>query len=103
MYVRIAKFEGVGGDWDERIETVRKRMTGGDEASPMDEVRGAVKRGMMLVDRDNGRGASVIFCETREDIDRVDAAMNQMTPPAGGGTRSAVEVYEVAVDEQPGG
>lgn len=104
MYVRIARFEGAGSDsWDERIEEVGKRIRGGGDGSPMDAARDAVKRAMMLVDRDGNRGASVVFCETRDDVARVDAAMNEMSPPPGGGSRSSVEIYEVAVDEQPGG
>jgi hypothetical protein len=103
MYVRIARFEGAGGDWDERIEEVRKRIRGtSDAGSPMEAARGGVKRAMMLVDRENGRGASVIFCETEDDLRRVDEGMNQMAPAPGGGSRSSVEMYEVAVDEQPG-
>jgi hypothetical protein len=103
MYVRMARFEGADGNWDERIDAVRDRMTGRAEGTPMAAAAGSVKRAMMLVDRENGRGASVIFCETEEDLQKVDAAMNQMTPPAsGGGHRTSVEVYEVAVDEQPG-
>ena len=34
MYVRIARFENAEGDWDERIEEVRKRMSGRTD-SPM--------------------------------------------------------------------
>ena len=101
MYVRIARFENAEGNWDERIEAIRSRMRDPGEDSPMAEARGAVKRAMMLVDRENGRGAGLIFCESEEDIRRVDEAMNQMNPPSGGGTRSSVEMYEVAVDEQP--
>jgi hypothetical protein len=101
MYVRIARFEGASGDWEARIEDVRNRIRGGD-SGPMETARDAVKRAMMLVDRDAGRGASMIFCESAEDARRVDEAMNQMTPPSGGGSRSSVEIYEVAVDEQPG-
>ncbi len=101
MYVRIARFENAEENWDERIEEIRNRMRNPGEGSPMAEARGAVKRGMMLVDRENGRGAGLIFCESEEDLRRVDAAMNQMNPPGGGGTRTSVEMYEVAVDEQP--
>ena len=100
MYVRIARFENAAGDWDERLEDVRKRMSG-EVDSPMAQVRDAVKRAMMLVDRDNNRGAGLIFCETEDDLRRVDQAMNEMSPPPGAGTRTSVEVYEVAVDEQP--
>ncbi len=101
MYVRIARFENAEGNWDERIEEIRNRMRTPGEGSPMAQARGAVKRAMMLVDRENGRGAGVIFCESEEDLRRVDAAMNEMNPPSGGGTRASVEMYEIAVDEQP--
>ena len=100
MYVRIARFEDAGGNWDERIEEVRKRMSG-EVDSPMAQTLDAVKRALMLVDRENNRGAGVIFCETEEDLRRVDQAMEQMSPPPGAGTRASVEVYEVAVDETP--
>ena len=100
MYVRIARFEGGGGDWDERIEQVRKRMSG-EVDSPMVQARDAVKRSMMLVDRENNRVASVVFCESEEDLRRIDEAMNEMSPPPSAGTRTSVEVYEVAVDESP--
>ncbi|MDQ3769171.1 MAG: hypothetical protein M3370_06815 [Actinomycetota bacterium] len=100
MYVRIARFENAEGGWDERIEEVRKRMSG-EVDSPMAQARDAVKRAMLLVDRENNRGAGVIFCETEDDVRRVDEAMNQMSPAPGAGTRTSVEVYEVAVDEQP--
>jgi hypothetical protein len=75
MYVRIVRFEGAEENWDERIEEVGNRIRGGGEGSPMAEVRGAVKRAMMLVDRENGRGAGVIFCESEEDLRRVEEAM----------------------------
>lgn len=101
MYVRIARFEGVQDNWDERIEEIRNRIRSGGKGTPMEGVRDAVKRSLMLIDRENGRGASVIFCDTAEDTDRVDQAMSQMSPPSGGGSRSSVEIYEVALDEQP--
>jgi hypothetical protein len=101
MYVRIARFEGAGPDWDQQVEEVRSRIRGRGEGTPMAEAGRAIKRVMMLVDREGGRGAGVIFCDSEEDLRRVDEAMNQMTPPAGAGTRTSVEMYEVALDEQP--
>jgi hypothetical protein len=62
-----------------------------------------VKRAMLLVDRETNRGANLIFCETEDDLRRADAALNQMTPASGRGTRTSVEMYEVAVDERLGG
>jgi len=101
MYVRIARFEGADSNWEERIQEIGDRIRSSGEGTPMASARGAVKRAMMLVDRENGRGASLIFCDSQQDLERVDEAMSQMTPAAGGGTRASVEVYEVAVDEQP--
>jgi hypothetical protein len=94
MYVRIARFEGAGDNWDERIGEVRGRMAslkGSADAPP-------IKRGLMLVDRENGRGAAVSFCETEDDLRKVDEFMNNMSRPGGTGTRSSVEMFEVAVD-----
>ena len=100
MFVRIARFENATGDWDERIEEIRKRMSG-EVDSPMAQASDAIKRAMMLVDRENNRGAGVVFCATEDDLRRVDQALNEMSPPPDAGTRTSVEVYEVAIDEQP--
>ena len=94
MWVRIAKFDGGEDNWDERIADVRERMSSGMAGS--DGV--PVKRGLMLADRKNNRGANVMFCETEEDLRKVDEFMNSMTIPGGGGTRTSVEMYEIVVD-----
>ena len=47
MYVRIARFENTDGNWEERIEEVRRRMRG-DGDTPIGQARGAVKRAIML-------------------------------------------------------
>ena len=94
MYVRIARFEGSSDNWDERIASIRERTKEGMEAAD----RPPIKRSMMLVDRQSGKGAAVSFCETEEDLREVDEFMNNLTPPSGSGTRSSVELYEVAVD-----
>lgn len=94
MYVRIARFEGAEENWDERIASIRERMASGMGAADMPPI----KRSLMLVDREQGRGAAVTFCETEDDLRQVDEYMNNMSPPSGSGTRSSVERYEVAVD-----
>jgi hypothetical protein len=94
MYVRIARFEGSEDNWDERIDEVRERMAAGQAAAdgpPM-------TRALMLVDRENGLGAAVTFCETEDDLRQVNEFMNNMSAPSGTGTRSSVELFEVAVD-----
>ena len=55
----------------------------------------------MLVDRATGAGLSITLFETEEDLQRGDAALNAMTP-AGEGTRTGVETFEVAVRKARG-
>jgi hypothetical protein len=96
MFVRVARFENASGDVDEAIAEVRSRMQAGMQG------QGAppAKRSMMLVDRQNGRGLAVSFCETEDDLRTMDQFMNGMDVPAGAGTRTSVEMYEVAVDSR---
>jgi len=69
----------------------------------MEAASDAIKRAMLLVDRESNRGANLIFCETEDDLRRADAALNEMTPASGRGARTSVEMYELAFDERPGG
>ncbi|HYM63869.1 MAG TPA: hypothetical protein VES61_04245 [Gaiellaceae bacterium] len=59
-----------------------------------------IKRALMLVDRENSRGAAVAFCETEDELRQVDDFMNNQSPPGGTGTRSSVELFEVALDSE---
>ncbi len=102
MYVRIARFEGGDRDWDGFAADVRETIRSGGQGTPFERAGEAAKRMMLLVDRENNRGANLILCETEDDLRRVDAALNEMTPAAGRGARSSVEMYEVLLDEEPG-
>ena len=102
MYVRIARFEGGDRDWDEFAAGVRDTIRGGGQGTPFGSVVDAVARMMLLVDREGNRGANLVLCETEDDLRRVDAALNEVTPAAGRGARTAVEMYEVLLDEKAG-
>lgn len=103
MYVRIARFEGGDGDWDERVAQIGDTVRSGGKGTPMESASDSIKRMMLLVDRETNRGANLIFCETEDDLRRADAALNEMSPASGRGARTSVEMYEVALDERPGG
>jgi hypothetical protein len=103
MYVRIARFEGGERNWDDFAADVRETIRSGGEGTPFEQVAGAAKRVMLLVDREGNRGANLIICETEDDLRRTDAAMNAVTPASGRGARTSVELYEVILDENPGG
>jgi hypothetical protein len=103
MYVRIARFEGGDGDWDERMAQIGATIRSGGKGTPMEAAASAITRAVLLIDRENNRGANLIFCETDDDLRRADDALNQMSPAGGRGPRTSVEMYEVAFDERPGG
>jgi hypothetical protein len=54
----------------------------------------------MLIDREHGRGLGITLYETEDDLRRGHEALNQMTPPAEGGRRTDVALYEVALHKQ---
>jgi len=102
MYVRIARFEGGDRNWDEFAAGVRDTIRSGGQGTPFEKVNDAVARMMLLVDREGNRGANLVLCETDDDLRRVDAALNEVTPAGGRGARTSVEMYEVVLDEKPG-
>ncbi|MBA3433668.1 MAG: hypothetical protein H0U08_06205 [Actinobacteria bacterium] len=107
MHARIARFEG--GDAsriDEQIAEMRSQITetrsGGLPDNAPEELRtlvDTVSRFVHLVDRKTGASVGISFCETEEEMRRADDAMNAMSPDQGGGRRTSVEIYEVALDE----
>lgn len=110
MYARIARFEG--GDpaaIDAQLDEMRQQI-GGSRAGELpagapDEARvlmETVRRVMQLVDRESGTSLGITFCETKEDLQRADEALNRMSPNEGGGRRTSVETYEVGLDESFG-
>jgi hypothetical protein len=102
MYIRIARFEGGERSWDEFAAGVRDSIRSGGQDTPFEQVSDAIARMMLLVDRETNRAANLILCETEDDLRRVDAALNEVTPAGGRGARTSVEMYEVLLDEKPG-
>jgi hypothetical protein len=102
MYVRIARFEGGDRDWDGFAADVRETIRSGGQGTPFERVGDAARRMLLRVDRESDRGANLILCETEDDLRLVDAALNEMTPAAGRGARTSVEMYEVLLDEKIG-
>ncbi len=102
MYVRIARFEGGARNWDDVAADIGETIRSGGRGTPFERAGDAATRTMLLVDRENNRGANLFLCETEEDLRRVDAALNEVTPAAGRGARTSVEMYEVLLDEELG-
>jgi hypothetical protein len=100
MYIRIAQFEGGDRNWDEFAAGIRDTIRSGGQGTPLETALDAIKRVMLLVDRESNRGANLIVCETEDGLRRADAALNDMTPAGGRGARTSVDMYEVLLDEE---
>ncbi len=107
MYARMARFEG--GDprgIDAQVAEMRMQMqsakAGGLPADAPEGVRTlmeTVSRFMHFVDRESGTSVGIAFCETEEEMQRAEAALDQMSPEEGGGRRTNAEIFELALDE----
>lgn len=96
MYARVARWEGAEG---EAMRATADRINSDTSSGPPEGV--PAKGFLMLIDPDNGVGLAVSLFETQDDLRAGDAVLNEMSPPGDGlGRRTAVEVYEVAVDER---
>jgi hypothetical protein len=100
MWVRVARFEGGTA---EGLET---EMARSKEA--LEEFRSGglppglegVTRVLEAINRTEGTGLAIIFCDSEEDMRKADEALNNMSPPAeASGRRVSAGVYEVMHDK----
>jgi len=89
VYARVATFQSDPADIDRAIEMVRTEVAGDTPAG----LEGA--RMLMLVDRASGKGYGITLYDTEDAMRRGDEALKAM--PGAGGTRLAVEFFEVPV------
>jgi hypothetical protein len=109
MYARIARFEG--GTIDAIVAEagdVRRGFVaaGGGEKSQYfpKELTDRVGRMEMLVDRERGSIAILLYCDSLADVREVDRIMDGMAPQREGwGKRVSSDVYEVVADEARSG
>ena len=85
---RVVSFDGVSSD---RMAEMQKEMQGSErpENVPAKEI-------VVLHDPEAEKSLVILFFETEDDYQRGDEALNAMSP-SGGGSRTGVEFYEVAV------
>jgi hypothetical protein len=104
MYARIARFEG--GTIDAILaeaEDVRSGFAAGSGEKNQyfpKELTDRVGHMEMLVDRERGSIAILLYCDSLADVREVDRIMDGMAPQREGwGKRVSSDVYEVVVDE----
>jgi DNA helicase IV len=82
----------------QEIEAVIAGQTpDGLPAEAAEVLRSSVARVLGLVDKD-GIEANAVFCETEEDLRRVDEILSAASPGEGDGQRLDVAHYEVVLD-----
>ena len=108
MFVRIARFEGgTTAQIEEEGARIRRDLEAARRGEPGAEVPSELallaSRLEMLVDRDRGAVAMLVYAETRDQLREIDRIMDGMSPSSEGwGKRVSAELYEVFLDEAPG-
>jgi hypothetical protein len=94
MYARVARWENADPD---ALRAGAERINASAADGPPEGV--PAKSFRMLIDPENGRSISIVMFETEEDLQQGHETLNNMNPPDdSGGSRTSVELYEVAVD-----
>lgn len=101
MYARIARFDIGTANVDAAIAAARANVARTRESgTPEARLADHTDRVLLLVDRTNGSAAMLVLCPSCADLDAADAILNAMSPPDEySGRRTAVERFEIAIDE----
>jgi hypothetical protein len=93
MLARVATFEG-GTE-----EGIRRSMEQLRSDIPNGPPEGVKSSGLtVLIDLEGGRVMFIGLFANEDDLRASEAALEQMSPPEGAGSRSSVDVYEVGAD-----
>ncbi len=120
MYARLTRFEGGDpsafereledmrkqaqtGMTDESIDALAEQLKGRFDRAHVESALKSIKRVLVLADREKGSSAMVVFCDTEDDVRRVDELFDAMSPGDEGGKRQSVDIYEVAIEGEPQG
>jgi len=96
MHARVAMFHGAdSAGIDQALDGWKSQIESELESPP--EGLEAISEVMVLVDRENGRGLGITLFDTEEGLRRGDQVLNRMSMSQGGGVRTGVEYYEVAL------
>ena len=91
MHARVASFN-LGEGVNQTVDSIRSDVESGNRPPGLEDAKGM----MMLIDRSTGKSIGITLFDSEEAMKKGDQALNAMSP-SGGGTRSGVEFYEVAV------
>ncbi len=97
MYARVAIYEGAEPEQGRKNAAQIREMAA---SGPPEGVKG--KPFMLLINPDEGKTLAIGIFETEADMLESHEVLNAMDPPVEGGMgqRTAVEMYEVAVQAE---
>jgi hypothetical protein len=99
MWVRVARFEGGTAEGLDAEMSRSKQVMEEFGSCGLPPGLEGVTRVIEAINRAEGTGLAVIFCDTEADMRRADEALNDMSPPAdASGRRVSAGVYEVMHD-----
>ena len=102
MFARIATFEGIDAEATDRtLDQVRQRV------EPLMRGLAGYQGYLDLMDRSSGKSVTIAFFDTEENLNAAEPTFDEEMPKQLGdligpwaGRRTAVERYEVMVDER---
>ena len=117
MFTRLTRFEGSDpamlegetegmrtemerGLTDESIDQMAEQVKGQFERGEVERLLKSIKRTLLLTDPAKGSSAMLVFCDSEDDVRRLDELFDAMSPGEGGGKRQSADIYEVAIDQQ---
>jgi hypothetical protein len=93
MLARVTTFEGGSA---EGIRAAGEQMRANMGEGPPEGIKSTGVT--MLIDPDGGRALFISLFATEDDLRSSEATLEAMDPPEGMGTRSSLDIYEVAAE-----
>jgi hypothetical protein len=100
MWVRIARFEdGTAEGLDTEMAQSKRHLAEAKTGGLPPGLEG-VTRVIEAINRTEGTGVAMVFCESEDDLRKADQALNDMSPSSdAAGRRVSVGMYEVMTDQ----
>jgi uncharacterized protein (DUF3084 family) len=98
MWVRVARFEGGTAEGLEAEMTRSRQNLERAKTEGLPAGLEGVTRVLEAINRSEGTGIALVFCDSEEDLRIVDQTLNEMSPSADAGRRVSVGMYEVRTD-----
>lgn len=99
MWVRVARFEGGTAEGLEAEMARSKQNLEGAKEQGLPASLAGVTRVLEAINRDDGTGVALVFCDSEDEMRRVHQALDEMSPDSDeAGRRASVGMYEVMHD-----